>query len=235
MKEEFHEWHSSKLDRKMDMLVFGESGFPLLLFPTSMGKYYEAKDRHLIQSANWFINNNKVKIYCPDSFDNTSWYNKHASPAERAYNHTRYDAMLREEIIPRMQQETGHQRIIVAGCSFGGYHAVNFGFRHPYLVSYVLSMSGAFDIRNRIDGYYDDNVYFNNPVDFIPDANHPDLWRLGIILGTAEHDICRKQNEDLSALLSRKSINHWLDIRPDAVHDWPVWLEMFPHYLSLVR
>ena len=138
-----------------------------------------------------------------------------------------------EEILPGAIRETGHNRIAVAGCSFGGYHAANFAFRHPAFTSHCFSMSGIFDIRSFTDGYYDDNVYFNNPVDFIPGDNDPALWRMSIVLGTADRDICRGQNESMSRILSAKDIHHWLDIRNDRDHDWPVWREMFPHYLSL--
>jgi len=95
-------------------------------------------------------------------------------------------------------------------------------------------MSGGYDIKSYMQGHYDDNVYFNNPIDFIPGAQDARLWNMGIVLGTAERDICRGQNESLSGLLTAKNIGHWLDIRPDRDHDWPVWKEMFPHYLSLL-
>jgi esterase/lipase superfamily enzyme len=133
-----------------------------------------------------------------------------------------------------MQHETGHDRIAAAGCSFGGYHAANFAFRHPGITGYCFSMSGIFDIRDFVDGYYDDNVYFNNPVDFIPGAHDAGLWKMGIVLGTAEWDSCRSQNELMSGQLAAKNIGHWLDIRPNRSHDWPVWREMFPHYLSML-
>jgi esterase/lipase superfamily enzyme len=58
---------------------------------------------------------------------------------------------------------------------------------------------------------------------------------MGIILGVADNDICRDQNERLSGILNQKGISHWLDIRPNATHDWPVWKEMFPHYLSKIK
>ncbi len=95
-------------------------------------------------------------------------------------------------------------------------------------------MSGIFDIRSFTDGYYDDNIYFNNPVDYLPNDDNPWLWKMDIVLGTADADSCRGQNELLSGLLTRKNIGHWLDIRPDRNHDWPVWKEMFPYYLSLL-
>lgn len=217
------------------MLVFGDGGFPLILFPTSMGRYYESKDRGLIDAISWFIDNKRVKVYCPDGIDILSWYNKQASPAERAHNHNRYDAVILNEVIPRAVRETGYERVAVAGCSFGGYHAANFAFRHPEKVSYLFSMSGLFDIRMRTDGYYDDNVYYNNPMDYMPENAHPALWRMGIVLGSAERDVSRHQNEQFSGILHDKQIQHWLDVRPNSVHDWPVWREMLPHYLSLLK
>ncbi|MBS1665685.1 MAG: esterase family protein [Bacteroidetes bacterium] len=234
MHEQYHKWHSPVLNRDFEMLTFGHGGYPVILFPTSKGSYYQNKDQGLIATAQWFLEQGKVKIYCPDSMDAYSWYNKSIAPGQRAFTHTLYDRMIREEIVPRAFHETGHDKITVAGCSFGGYHAANFAFRHPGITRNCFSMSGVFDIRSFVDGYYDDNVYFNNPVDFIPGATEPALWQMGIVLGTAERDICRGQNEWMSRILNGKEIKHWLDIRPNRDHDWPVWKEMFPHYLSLL-
>ncbi|WP_142682991.1 esterase family protein [Chitinophaga polysaccharea] len=235
MTENYLKWHSPNLGKEFEMLVFGDSGYPLLLFPTSMGRYYESKDFGLIEAMRWFIEEGRIKVYCPDSIDAFSWYNKSISPGQRAYNHTCYDKLLMEEILPRMTEETGYQRIVAAGCSFGGYHAANFAFRHPDRVSYLFSLSGIFDIRFRMDGHYDDNVYYNNPADFVPDNQHEDLWRMGIVLGVADRDVTRPQNEHLSGILAGKKIAHWLDIRPQTTHDWPVWREMLPHYVSLIK
>ena len=235
LNETYHKWHSPALNRDVEMLVFGYSGQPVVLFPTSQGAYYQNKDQGLIQKAAWLLESGKIKIYCPDTLDSFTWYNKSVSPGERAWNYNLYDRMLQTELIPWMQHETGYERIATAGCSFGGYHAVNTAFRHPELVSYCFSMSGAFDVRQFMEGYYDDNVFFNNPVDYIPADNNPNLWQMGIVLGTAEYDICKEENERLSGILQQRNIRHWLDIRPGANHDWPVWLDMFPHYLSLMH
>ena len=131
--EQYHKWHSPSIGREFEMLVFGHAGYPVILFPTSKGSYYQNKDQGLIGTARWFLENGKVKIYCPDSLDSDSWYNKSIPPAQRAYHHTLYDRLLMEEILPGAVRETGHNRIAVAGCSFGGYHAANFAFRHPAL------------------------------------------------------------------------------------------------------
>jgi esterase/lipase superfamily enzyme len=163
-----------------------------------------------------------------------SWYDKSIPPKIRAYNHGCYDQLILSEVVSRAQNETGFQKMVMAGCSFGGYHAVNFSFRHPEVTSYCFSMSGAFDVKQFMDGYYDDTVYYNNPVDFIPNDNNPGIWNMGIVLGTADQDICLADNQRLSEILNRKNIRHWLDIRQNATHDWPIWKTMFPHYLSLI-
>jgi esterase/lipase superfamily enzyme len=230
--EEFHTWFSPSISSEFKMLIFGHAGQPVILFPTSKGSYYQNKDEGLINAAGWFLENGKIRIYCPDSIDAQSWYNRSVEPSIRAYNHGCYDRLILQEVVSRAQHETGYSRMAMAGCSFGGYHAVNFSFRHPNVCSHCFSMSGAFDVRQFTDGYYDDNVYYNNPVDFIPADQDPELWKMGIILGTAEYDICKQDNERLSQILHDKNINHWLDIRPHANHDWPVWRNMFPHYLS---
>ena len=234
MKEEYIKWYSPNLGMDIEMLVYGHSGIPVVIFPTTMGRYYESKDFKLIESIQYFIDSGKVRVYCPDSIDRLSWYNKKEHPAKRVQNHIWYDKMIRWELVDRMRHDTGHSKIIAAGASFGGYHAANFTFKHPDVVSHLISMSGAFDIRTFLNGYYDDNVYFNNPVDFLAHANNPNLWDLKIILGTSELDICRPANEILSNILNHKGIKHWLDMRGWQQHDWQLWREMFPHYLSIV-
>lgn len=235
MTEHLHRWYSPNLSMDIDVLAFGTRGYPIILFPTSMGRYYENKDFKLIDSVKWFIDEGLVKIYCVDGIDRLSWYNKNIHPAERVKSHIWYDMMLLHELIPLAQRETGVQRVATAGCSFGGYHATNFAFRHPEVAKYVFNMGAAFDIKSQLDGYYDENVYFNNPMDFLPSAANPSFQDMYVVLGTGTHDMCWDANEKMAAIFRQKGINHWLDVRQDANHDWPVWREMFPHYLSLIK
>ena len=232
MVETYKKWYSPHLSADFELLTFGESGYPILLFPTSMGRYFEPKDFQLIASVEQFVNAGKVKIYCVDSIDKLSWYNKNIAPADRIRNHIWYDQLILKELAPIARQETGKEKIITAGCSFGGYHAANFAFRHPWLVSHMFSMSGIFDIRGQLDGFYNDDAYFNNPVDFLPHDQNRELWNMKIVLGTTDRDPCKPDNEKFSKILTRKGIDHWLDIRENADHDWPIWREMFPAYLS---
>jgi esterase/lipase superfamily enzyme len=233
--EHLHRWYSTRLSQHINVLAFGHRGYPVILFPTSMGKYYENKDFKLIESVNWFLDEGLVKIYCVDGIDELSWYNKGIHPADRVKNHIWYDQMLLHELIPLAQNETGVGRVATAGCSFGGYHATNFAYKHPEVVRYVFNMGAAFDIKDQLDGFYNDDAFFNNPPDFLPGANDGFLWDQFTVLGTGTNDMCWDANEKMAGILRNKGMHHWLDVRQGANHDWPVWREMFPHYLSLIK
>ncbi len=232
MKEQLINWFSPNLSRDMKMLVFGHSGYPVVLFPTSMGSYHENKDQGLIESAKWYLEQGLIQIYCPGSIDKDSFYNKKIHPVHRIQNHIWYDKMICHEIVEKIRHNSPSGKVVMAGCSFGGYHAANFTFRHPGYVSHLFSMSGAFDIKSFMDGFHNDDVYFNTPEDFIYGLEDPNLWQIDVVLGTSNWDICLDANLKMSKVLSHKSIEHWLDIRTNQKHDWPVWREMFPHYLS---
>ena len=232
LKEEHKKWYSPTLSMDIEMLIFGHYGHPVIIFPTTKGRYYESKDFKLIESVAHLIDAGKVKIYCPDSVDAYSLYNKSIHPADRIRNHRYYIDFMKNEVVNAIRSAYHIPKVAVAGASFGGYHAANFAFSNPDMVSHLFSMSAKFDIRDFMDGFYNDDVYFCNPVDYLPGSNHPDLWQMKIVLGYGEWDICRDANLHMSHLLNEKHIPHWLDERRWAKHDWPIWRDMFPDYLS---
>jgi esterase/lipase superfamily enzyme len=234
MEANYKKWYSPNLSREIEMEMFGFAGQPVIAFPTSMGRYNQNNDFKLIESVQWYIDQGLIKVYCIDSIDELSWYNKKVEPYIRAYNHSCYDKMIHEELVPMALYETSFKKVITAGCSFGGYHAANYSFKHPEMVTAMISMGAKFSIIDQVDGYYDEMIYYNNPPDFLPTNYHPDLWNMKIFLGTTVGDMCKDSNIEMSNILNQKGINHWLDIRTWGDHDWPIWREMFPHYLSLV-
>lgn len=234
MQEQHHKWFSPWVSRDMEMLVFGDRGYPVIVFPTTAGQYYEARNWHLIDSVAWYVDQGLVQIFCPDGMNQESWYNKEIHPADKVRTHNAYENVILNDIVHKVRHNTGAGKVAVAGCSFGGYQAANFAWRNPGLVSHMLSMSGAFDIRSFLNGHYDQNAYFNNPEDYMPNNGDRRIWDMDIVLGCGTEDICRKDSENMSTILSAKGINHWLDIR-EGNHDWPLWRDMFPHYLSRIN
>jgi esterase/lipase superfamily enzyme len=231
MHREYHKWHSQRLGRAMELLAFGHAGAPLLVFPTSMGRFHQYEDMGMIGALAHHIDAGQLQAICVDSVDEESWYNKGSHPADRARRHAAYENYVLQEVVPFLRQRSGHDQIAVTGCSFGGYHSVNFALRHPDVVSRCVSMGGAFDIKQFLDGYYDSECYYHNPPDYLPNLNDGWFWdryqRMQLILATGEHDICLAENRRLSGILAAKNIPHWLDVWGDQTgHDWPWWRQM---------
>lgn len=234
MQEQHERFYSNHISRDFQLQRFGWSGRPMIVFPTTLGRYHEAKDMGLIGSIAPLIEAGRVIVYCVDTLNHESWYNKQLHPRDMVRTQAAYDRMIRHELVPMLQSRHHAGKVIAAGCSFGAYSAANFAFKYPEVVSDLIGMSGSYDIKSFLKGYYDDEVYFNNPIDFMNNPSNPELYKMGIILGTSEWDICRPETVRMSNLLNEKGINHWLDMRGWVEHDWPLWNDMFPHYLGRV-
>jgi esterase/lipase superfamily enzyme len=219
----------------MELLVFGHAGARVLAFPTSMGRFYDWEDRGLVAALADGLDRGDLQLFCVDSVDAESWYGSDRPPAERVRRHVQYDQYLLDEVFPFTRARKANPFLITAGASFGGYHAVNFGLRHPEVVNRVLGMSGLYDIRRFTDGYYDENVYFNNPCEYLSNEHEPArleaLRHLDIILAVGRDDSLRASNEQLSQILWGKDIWHALRIWDGFAHDWPWWQQMLRLYI----
>jgi esterase/lipase superfamily enzyme len=87
MNREYQRWYSPALHRDMELLVFGHGGARVLVFPTSMGKFYEWEDRGMIGALGEQLDRGWLQFFCVDSIDGESWYAKDRPPGERAWRH----------------------------------------------------------------------------------------------------------------------------------------------------
>ena len=236
MQREHHKWYSEHLGREMEMLVFGHAGTPVLVFPTSMGKFFEYEDRGMIDVLGEKLHNGVMQLYCVDSVDEEALYNNTVHPRVRIARHVQYEDYIRHEVLALIAKKNPGQRIMTHGCSFGAYHAMNFALRNPEQVKGCVTMGGAFDIKKFLDGYYDEDCYFHNPPDYIKSLSDP--WHLEryrgnkYILVTGEGDICVDKNQEFAALLQAKGIPHHLFVWGNGSHhDWDWWLKMADVYL----
>lgn len=236
MRREHRKWFSGRLGREMELLVFGHGGAPVLVFPSSQGRFYEYEDRGMIDAVASKIDAGHIQVFCVDSVDAESWYNRGVPPRWRIARHLTYEQYLLQEVFPFIRTTNGSDYVTATGASFGGYHALNLALRHPDRVARIVSMSGAYDVHQFLDGYWDDDCYFNNPPDYIRNMTDPwylDRYRsLKIVLAAGDYDICRSANEWMSRIFWEKGIWNQLDIWGDgSVHDWPLWRRMAVKFL----
>lgn len=236
MTRDYHRWYSRSLNRDMELLVFGHGGMPFIVFPSSMGAFFEFEDRGMVQAVAEKLDRGWLQLVCVSSVDSESWYAKRAHPRQRIDRHLQYESYLLTDVVPLIRQINPSPAIGVTGCSFGAYHAVTMALRHPYTFTSCVTMSGAYDITQFLDGYGDSDAYLLNPPAFLPNlavSYYLDQYRRNkFVLATGEWDICRKANEDFSGLLGAKGIPHSLHVWGfGSKHDWPDWQPMASAYL----
>ena len=236
MHREHVRWFSPRLDRDMDLLMFGHAGARVLVFPSSMGRYFEWEDQGMIAALGDHLERGWLQLYCVDSVDAESWYAKYKHPADRAFYHSRYDAYLRDEVLPLTHNRNQNPFLITTGASFGAYHALTFALRYPHLVGRSIGLSGVYDIREVTDGYTDSHVYPYNPAEFILGETAPDrlaaMSRMDITLAIGQDDSLRGNSEYFSGRLWSKNVWHALRIWDGWAHDWPYWRQMIRTYIG---
>lgn len=239
MQVEHHSWYSPRVGRHMNVIVYGHWGPPLVVFPTSGGDEREYEGQGMIGALAHHIDGGRVKVFCINSVNNESWYDKQAHPRHRSYLQAMYDDYVASEVAPFVRHHCQDGRIAISttGASFGAYHAANTVLKHPDVFKRCLALSGVYDLRKFMDGDYDDNFYFNNPVDFVGGLQGFYLEQLrtcDIRLATG-HGPYEDSGPTyaLSAALSARGIPHSVDDwGPDGGHDWPYWKRQMNEYIG---
>jgi len=231
MRRNYHNWYSPRLDRQMELLTFGAGGLPIVVFPTERGRFYDYENNGMIQAVSGPIKEGRIQMFCVDSVDAESWLNRAVHPHERLARHLAYESYVLYEVAPLMKKLSGSAQIGATGCGLGGYHAFNFAMKHPDLTAASIVMSGFFEMRRFMNGFYSNDFYFNNPFDYLP--NMSDTWfleryaKMRLILAVGDRDVCLAENVRMKEILSKRDIPCWLDVwQSQAMYDWPLWQRM---------
>jgi esterase/lipase superfamily enzyme len=234
-------WFSQNLNIEMPLVAYGHAGYPLLMLPTAAADYLEYERFHLVDAIRPLIDSGKLRAYSINSVNRYSLLNEQMPAPLKAELLTQYDRYITDEVLPLIRRDTGQDdsRPMTTGASLGAFLAANTYFKHPDLFRGTIAMSGSYDIRSYLNGHYDDNVYFNNPIDYLSNLNddyHLPMLRkadaIVILSGRGAYE-APDRSQALSDLLTAKGIPHTLDLwGPDVNHDWPWWRKMLPYWLE---
>lgn len=245
METQYHKWYSPSLGKDMGLKSYGHAGKPILVFPSSGGRFYEYEDFGMVEACRDFIENGYITLFSVDSVDNESWLNFSISPYQRARRHEQYEKYILDEAAPFIRnQRPLSERLMTTGCSMGAYHAANFLFRHPDVFDGVIALSGLYGPHYLLKGYMDDLMYFHFPLLYLPglkDPHYLDRYqnsRLIFCVGQgpwescADYD-CIADTLSLKNILESKGISAWVDLwGHDVSHDWIWWRVQMPYFLG---
>ena len=242
MERRITAWFSKNLSTEMPLVAYGHAGQTLLMFPTAAADYLEYERFHLVDAIKPLIEAGQIRAYSINSVNRYSLLNDQMPPNLKAELLTRFDRYVTEEVLPLIRDDAGEDaRPVTTGASLGAFLAANAYFKHPDLFRGVIAISGSYDVRSYLKDFYDDNVYFNNPADYLPNLNDdyylPRLRQadaIYILSGQGAYE-APERSEHLADILRLKGIPHKLDLwGADVNHDWPWWRKMLPHTLGSI-
>jgi esterase/lipase superfamily enzyme len=240
MQREAQYWFSPRLGRDMGVVVYGHWGPAIIAFPTTGGDEWEYERQGLIGAIADHIEAGRAKIFAVNTNHADSYGNWAAHPRHRSWMQRQYDDYIVHEVIPFVRQHcrTADLPVWTMGASLGGYHAANTLLKHPEIVTRCYALSGVYDMKRFMDGDYDDNFYFNNPVDYVANLSNPAALRqlstceIHLATGSGPHEHPAEAYR-MSGILSRRGIRHFLDDwGPQGGHDWPYWHHQMWTYLA---
>ena len=244
MRRRLEKIYSPAIERDMDVLAYGHYGLPVLAFPSGGGQFHDFEDNGMINALAWLIEEGKIKLYCPPSFDNESWLNSGADVYWKGINHNKYQDFIVNNLVPaiRVDCQTPDIPIALTGCSLGGYHTANFALKFPQIFNYALCMSGRYDLETVVGGDYGNmDVYYNNPLAYVANLHGEALDQIRrhtfitLVCGQgAWEDKCLDETHRLADLLVGKEIPHERAIwGHDVEHHWHWWRIQIAHFFSL--
>jgi esterase/lipase superfamily enzyme len=236
MHREVHRWYSHRLGREMGVVVHGHWGPPLLMFPTTGGDEGEYERQSVIGTMAGAIEAGRVKTFCVNTNNGDSYGNAAPSAASQldAASVRRLHPPRGDPVHPPPLSIRRHRGVddgrVAGGVSRGEHPLQNTGRRET-----LLRLVGRLRHEAVHGRLYDDNFYFNNPVDYLANASDP--WLLGTwraarftspLDGPWEH---REESYRLSRILAGRGIAHHLDDwGPLGGHDWPYWRHQMQEY-----
>lgn len=233
---------SQCMGRPMHLWRFGHFGVPLLVMPSSAGMAHEWQYNGLIETLRPLIEGGRIKLYCSESNVAESWNSEEISPEERVARHHEFEAYILEELVPLIREDcrTEGIRIAVAGTSLGAFYAANLVLKHPEIFFYGLCLSGRYDATWLTNGFSNDDIYYNNPMAFVPGLVGEDLERvrrlthLDLVCGRGRYEGNNVQaTQEFARVLERKGISHVHDLwGEDVTHEPKWWSRQAAYYLT---
>lgn len=235
---------SHSLNRDMHVLVYGESGVPLLAFPCQDGMCDNWESFSMPEELADFIESGKLQLFCVDTVDQESFSDKFADKTRRADVQERYYHYIVDEVVPLIRaMNPGKALPVVTGFSLGASHAAIVFCRRPDLFGGMIGCSGCYDTPHFWGDWCNATLYDNSPVHFLANmpVDHPyvELYnqrRIVLCVGQGRwENECRRTTDIMRTNFRRLGVRAWVDFWGyDVDHDWPWWKKQIRYFLPFV-
>ena len=233
---------STILGKEMHVIVHGEKGLPVIVFPTQGQSPESLEEVGLVDELEDYIDSGIIQLFCTETVDDESWGGE-GDPAERAQRQETYYHYVVDELVPLVAKMNKGGRPLALGFDAGATQASIVALRRPDLFQGCVCLSGCYDARRYFGDWMDATLYDNTPCAFLPnmDAEHPyvamyNQRQLLFCTGqeASEEDSLRSTHE-MQTQLARLGVDAWCDFwGGDVTHTWYWWKKQIRYFLPIV-
>ncbi len=244
MRRDYITRYSNALGKDMNVIVYGDGGYPVVVFQAQNSKCNNFEDFGMIDTISDYIDSGTLQIFSVDNNDEESWSDTWGDRAHRAQRQEDYFRFVTDELIPLVHEINGTvRRPLATGCSMGATHAALAAFRRPDLFQGCIALSGVYDTKMFFGDWMNDVLYGNCITAFLPNmpADHPYVKiyaRRQLVLCVGQGAWEEQGIADLRVIRDTcraKGISVWCDFWGDDVyHDWPWWKKQLRYFLPIV-
>ena len=182
----------------------------------------------------------RIKLYCPESNISQS-FSGPGSLEGRMERHLQYEHFILDTLVPFIREDCRdpNARVLATGCSMGALYSSLFALKFPEVFRGALCLSGRYRGANFVQGGYSNELYFNDPLAFVPNLEGPALERvrrnthITLVVGRGPFEnACLPETLELGGWLKRKGVPSHLGVwGEDSRHDYSWWRKQAAHYL----
>lgn len=197
----------------------------------------------MIDALGPLLRDGRMKIYCVESNVSRS-FSGQGSVNERMAHHRAYEQFVLETLVPFIRDDcrAPHMQMVTTGCSVGALYASLFVLKYPEIFRQGLCLSGRYRLSSFFEATPTEDVYFNDPLAFVPNLGGAALARvrqrahLTLVVGQGAHEGgCITETAELGTWLKRKQIpSHVAFWGKDSSHTYPWWQKQAAHYLQQI-
>ena len=142
----------------MELLQFGHAGDAYIVFPTSLGKFFEYEDRGMIGALADKIDGGDLQLFCVSTIDDETFYGKHLHPRVRIDRYLAWERYLLEDSSRSPPAAAAGRRSASPAAASARITRSTMALRHPDIFTACVTMGGAFNIERFLDGYHDQDT-----------------------------------------------------------------------------
>lgn len=242
MEINYHKFYSNHLKEQFEIKVFGKYGKPILVFPSSCGRFYDFENFGMIHEIKEYIKAGDIFVVCVDGRDSETWYNPQKDE-NMGKRHRQYELAICEDVKQFLYDVYKvRERFLATGVSGGAYHSLNFNLKFPEVFDSSISLSGVYSLKHMVGDYFDLSIYYNDILMYLSNLEDPSLLNqirqsyFIICHGQGAYEDFQDEARAVAMMLHAKNITCWYDVwGKEYSHDWPSWKAQLSKFLYALK